>query len=152
MNKNHIRGRLGRASWHNTAKPTGLASEVNVAVVRWRTASLPGEISTARDRESGSAVRRNALGDGREVSRGHSSRRNEPGAGRCPSKLRYRESSPLKGRTESMARPGHPPAQASPALVVGDAGGNRGWAEKERPCASAAVPKGEAADVRHPPG
>ena len=65
-------GHTGGASWHNTAKPTGLAMKVNVADVRWRTVSLPGEISSARDRESGSAECRNALGDGREVSRSHS--------------------------------------------------------------------------------
>ena len=58
-------------SWHNTAKSIGSVGEDNVAVVRRRTALLPGEISTARGRESGSAGRSNVLGDGREVSRGH---------------------------------------------------------------------------------
>ena len=41
--------------------------------------SLPGEISTARGRESGSAVRSNALGDSREVSRGHSTAKSRIG-------------------------------------------------------------------------
>jgi hypothetical protein len=66
MNKNCIRGRHDGRSWHNTAKSRGLIVEVNAAVVWWRTVSLPGEISIARGRESGSAVRSNALGDGRE--------------------------------------------------------------------------------------
>ena len=35
-----------------------------------------------------------------EVSRGRSSRRNEPGAGRCPFKHRNRKSHPMKGRTD----------------------------------------------------
>ena len=104
MNKNHIGGRCGGMSWHNTAKSIGEAVEVNVAVVRRRTASLPGEwersghslpqaarrasgarqISIARGRESGSAVRSNALGDDREVSRGHSTEIMNRGAERCP--------------------------------------------------------------------
>ena len=84
MNKNLIRGRRGGMSWHNTAKSCGLAAEVNAAVVRWRTVSLPGEISTARDRESGSAVRSNALGDSREVRRGHVTVIENRGAGIRP--------------------------------------------------------------------
>jgi len=43
MDKNPIKGRREEASWHNTAKPFGLVSEVNGAVVRGRTALLPGE-------------------------------------------------------------------------------------------------------------
>ena len=35
-----------------------------------------------------------------EVSRGRSSRRNEPGAGRCPLKQRNRKTHPMKGRTD----------------------------------------------------
>jgi len=43
MNKNHIRGRRDRLSWHNTAKACHSVPEVNVAV-RWRRfSSLPGE-------------------------------------------------------------------------------------------------------------
>ncbi len=165
MNKNHIRGRCDGASWHNTAKPVGLAVEVNAAVVRRRTASLPGEISTARGRESGSAVRSNALGDGREpkrsggslpakrcrqLSRGHSSGNANRGAETRPCKRRNPRARSVKDRTESMVRPGLPPAPTSPALAVGASSGNRSGAETERPCASAAVPQGEAADVRHP--
>ena len=71
MNKNLILGRRSRVSWHNTAKPFDSAAEVNGAVVWRRTALLPGEISIARGRESSSAGRSNALGDGREISRGH---------------------------------------------------------------------------------
>ena len=44
MNKNHIEGQHDRASWHNTAKPTGSVVEVNVAVVQGSNAFLPGEI------------------------------------------------------------------------------------------------------------
>ena len=107
MNKNCILGRRGGMSWHNTAKSCGLAVEVNAAVVWWRTVSLPGEISTARDRESGSAARSNALGDGREVSRGHSTREANRGAERCPSKLRNPRAHSGKDRTDTMGRPGH---------------------------------------------
>ena len=105
MNKNCIRGRRGGVSWHNTAKPCGLVAEVNAAVVRRRTALLPGEISTARGRESGSAVRSNALGDGREVSRGHSTEIMNRGAERCPFKLRNSQAKLRKDRTGSMVRP-----------------------------------------------
>ena len=57
MNKNHIQGRRDRASWHNTAKPFGWVPEVNVAVVRGRTASLPGETCPARaGQESAAAI------------------------------------------------------------------------------------------------
>ena len=106
MNKNCIRGRRGGASWHNTAKPSGLAAEVNAAVVRRRTAPLPGEISIARGRESDSAVRSNALGDGREVSRGHSTSDENRGAGRCPFNQRDPQARTGKDRTETIARPG----------------------------------------------
>ena len=125
MNKNHIGGRCGGESWHNTAKSIGEAVEVNVAVVRRRTASLPGEwersghsppqaarrasgarqISIARGRESGSAVRSNALGDDREVSRGHSTEIMNRGAERCPFKLRNSQAQLRKDRTGSMIRP-----------------------------------------------
>jgi hypothetical protein len=43
MDKNLIQGRPGLVSWHNTAKPFGLARQVNGAIVRGRTAFLPGE-------------------------------------------------------------------------------------------------------------
>ena len=105
MNKNCIRGRHGGASWHNTAKPCGLVVEVNAAVVRRRTAFLPGEISIARGRESGSAVRSNALGDGQEVSRGHSTEVMNRGAERRPFKLRNSQAQLRKDRTGSMIRP-----------------------------------------------
>ena len=105
MNKNCIRGRRGGMSWHNTAKSCGLAAEVNAAVVRRRTAFLPGEISTARGRASGSAVRSNALGDDREVSRGHSTEIMNRGAERCPFKQRNSQAQLRKDRTGSMIRP-----------------------------------------------
>ncbi len=150
MNKNHIRGRCGGVSWHNTAKPNGEAVEVNVAVVRRRTVSLPGEISTARGRESGSAVRSNALGDGREVSRGHSTRDENRGDERFPCKQRNPQARSGKDRTGSMVRPGHPSTAMNPTGGASYGDGIR--AEKERPCDSVAVPKGEAAHVRHPSG
>jgi hypothetical protein len=75
MNKNLIRGRQSEVSRHNTAKPPDSALQVNEAVVWRRFVPLPGEISIARGRESDSAVRSNALGDDREVSRGHSTRK-----------------------------------------------------------------------------
>ena len=48
MNKNPIKGRCDEASWPNTAKPCGLVAQVNGAVVRGRTAFLPGEILRLR--------------------------------------------------------------------------------------------------------
>ena len=48
MNKNLIEGRCGEASWPNTAKPCGLVAQVNGAVVRGRTAFLPGEVCAVR--------------------------------------------------------------------------------------------------------
>ena len=56
MNKNLIEGRRDGASWHNTAKPTGEVVEVNQAVVRGRTASLPGEVSGVRAPEKSAEV------------------------------------------------------------------------------------------------
>jgi hypothetical protein len=117
MNKNHIRGRCGGMSWHNTAKSIGEAVEVNVAVVRRRIASLPGEISTARGRESGSAVRSNALGDGREVSRGHSTEIMNRGAERRPFKQRNSQAQLRKDRTGTITRPDYS------AVVMNPTGG-----------------------------
>ena len=128
MNKNCILGRRGGVSWHNTAKPCGLAAEVNAAAVRWRTVSLPGEISTARGRESGSAVRRNALGDSREVSRGHSTTFVNRGDERCPINYDTRKREHGKGRTDTMGRPGHPSYASTPngsVLRVGIGAGQR---------------------------
>lgn len=48
MDKNPIQGRSGWVSWHNTAKPFDLARQVNGAIVRGRTAFLPGEICPVR--------------------------------------------------------------------------------------------------------
>ena len=57
MNKNRIEGRRDRASWHHTAKPFGWVSEVNAAVVRRRTAFLPGETCPVRaGQESAEAI------------------------------------------------------------------------------------------------
>lgn len=73
MNKNLIRGRQSEVSWHNTAKPFGLALEVNEAAVWRRSVFLPGEISMAwRPGLPGSADGSNVVGDHREVSRGRS--------------------------------------------------------------------------------
>jgi len=73
MNKKSIRGRRGGMSWHNIAKSRHLAPQVNGTLGWWRFKCLPGDISITCDRESGSAVRRNAFGEDREVSRSHSS-------------------------------------------------------------------------------
>ena len=76
MNKNRIEGRRDQASWHNTAKPFGWVPEVNAAVVRGRTAFLPGETCAARaGQESAAAI----------VVRG------KPGAGNGPLKRRNRK-------------------------------------------------------------
>ena len=124
------------------------------------------QISTARGRASGSAVRSNALGDGREVSRGHSTAIENRGAGIRPFKLGNPPARSGKDRTDTMGRPGHPSRTSTPT-GSDSACGNRSRAEhrakrvsltnqshqtesgKESPCESAAVPQGEAADVRH---
>jgi len=149
-NRNLIRGRRDGTSWHNAAKFPHSVPEVNEAVGWRRFQGLPGEISIARGRESGSAVRSNALGDDREVSRGHSTTFVNRGDERCPINYDTRKREHGKGRTDTMGRPGHPPATTSPALVVGVRSGNRSWAEKESPCVSVAVPQGEATHVCHP--
>ena len=56
MNKNLIEGRRDAASWNKTTNSTGEVVEVNQAVVRGRTASLPGEISGVRAPEKSAEV------------------------------------------------------------------------------------------------
>ena len=117
-----------------------------MAVVRRRTASLPGEISIARGRVSDSAVRRNALGDDREVSRGHSTGEVNRGAETGSYKQRNPQARSGKDRTDG---PTQPPSHGDDP----DRGSQKSeWepAEKESPWPSAAVPQGEAADVRCP--
>ena len=99
-NRNLMRGRRDRVSWHNTAKPCHSIPEVNEAV-RWRRfSSLPGEICPAmRPASAGSAWRGNASGDRAEVSRCHISRNVNRGDGRCPLKQRNPQARPVKGRT-----------------------------------------------------
>ena len=143
----------------------GNGSEADIA----RQAETPAgcrQISTARGRESGSAVRSHALGDGREVSRGHSTAIENRGAGIRPFKLGNPPARSGKDRTDTMGRPGHPSCNVNPDREC-SACRNRSRAEhraervsltnqshqtesgKESPCESAAVPQGEAADVRH---
>ena len=112
--RNLIRGRRDGTSWLNAAKFLHSVPEVNEAVGWQSFSSLPGEISTARDRESGSAVRRNALGDGREVSRGHSTVIENRGAGIRPFKLGNPPARSGKDRTDTMGRPGHPSYTSTP--------------------------------------
>ena len=69
MDKNPIQGRRDEASWHNTAKPSGLVAEVNGAVVRGRTAFLPGETSAARAVEESAEVIVTGAGRGLEDAR-----------------------------------------------------------------------------------
>ena len=134
MNKNLIRGRQREVSWHNTAKPFDSSLEVNEAVVWRRTMFLPGEISIARGRESDSAGRSNALGDDREVSRGHSSwDKTSRGAEKCSKKQRDPwNHNPMKDRTEN-GEPTWPPIQDNEADWWSRYGyGSR--AEKESSC------------------
>ena len=88
MNKNYIRGRRSGISWHNTAKSSHSAPEVN-GVVGWqRFPCLPGEICLAlRPASAGSAQRGDAPGDRAEVSRGHITEIENRGAGIRPFKL-----------------------------------------------------------------
>ena len=74
MNKKSIRGRRGGMSWHNTAKSSHLAPEVNGTLGWWRIKRLPGEISLAVRSVQAESVRRgNTADDRREVSRSHRS-------------------------------------------------------------------------------
>ena len=98
-NRNLIRGRRDGMSWHNTAKFRHSVLEVNEAVGWRRFSQLPGEISSTCGRESGSAADSNVCGDGREVSRGHSTSGVNRGAGKCPFKLRNPQARNGKGRT-----------------------------------------------------
>jgi hypothetical protein len=65
------------ASWHKTAKPSGLAHTVNGWVVQRKFMFLSGEVSGAwhpdRASASGRAPCGNVQGDAGEVSRRHSS-------------------------------------------------------------------------------
>ena len=82
MNKNLIRGRRDRPSWHNTAKTCHSVPEVNEAVGWRRFSLLPGEICLALlPAKAGSAGRGNTVGDRAEVSRGHSTGDVNRGAG-----------------------------------------------------------------------
>ena len=45
MNKNRIKGRRGLESWHHTANPVGLSTEVNTAVMQGSIERLPREAS-----------------------------------------------------------------------------------------------------------
>ena len=45
MNKNRIKGRRGLESWHHTANPFGLSTEVNTAVMQGSIERLPWEAS-----------------------------------------------------------------------------------------------------------
>ncbi len=119
-------------SWHNTAKSVGSGVEVNAAIVRWRTVPLPGEISAARGRESGSAGRSNASGDGREVSRGQIS---DQRAGGCETPALNCDTGNLDGvkdRTDTMDRPGHPPTALNPAFMVGEPDMGMGAGQRQR--------------------
>jgi hypothetical protein len=102
--------------------------EVNEAVGWRRFSFLPGEISTARDRESGSAARRNALGDGREVSSvstvalakvgGHITMIVNRGDERCPINYDTRKREHGKDQTDTMGRPGLPPVRQPRSGVI----------------------------------
>jgi hypothetical protein len=76
MDKNHIEGRPGLVSWHNTAKPFDLARQVNGAIVRGRTAFLPGEICPVRAGQKSAEVI--VVG---KMSRGHDARFNNDTGG-----------------------------------------------------------------------
>ncbi len=79
-----------------------------------RRVSEANQISIARGRESGSAVRSNALGDGREVSRGHSTGDENRGAGKCPFKLRNPRARSGKDRTGTITRPDYSAVAMNP--------------------------------------
>jgi hypothetical protein len=100
--------------------------------VRRRTAFLPGEISAARGRVSDSAGCSNALGDGREVSRGHTSVL-RAGGWRQP--VLNEDTGSLEGvkdRTGRTARPGHPPTAMNPTFMEGEPDMGMGAGQRKR--------------------
>ena len=112
MDKNRIRGRRGATSWHNTAKSFGLPAEVNAAAMQGSSVSLPGEISTTCDRESGSGTGSDARADGREVSRGHSTEIENRGDERGPMNCETRKLDHGKDRT-NIGEPTRAPSRTS---------------------------------------
>lgn len=110
MNKNLLRGRRGRVSRHNTAKPFVSSPQVKEAFGWRRFPLLCGEASSACGGPSGSsAACGNARRDRRGVSRGHSSRRTSRSADER-SKIAG-GLNPTKGRTNdgTPTRGAHPP-------------------------------------------
>lgn len=106
MNKNLLRGRRGRVSRHNTAKPFVSSPQVKGALGWRRFPLLCGEASSACGSPPGpSAACGNARRDRRGVSRGHSSWRNEPecaehvkiAGGLNPAKGRTNDGTPTRG-------------------------------------------------------
>jgi len=106
MNKNLLRGRRDQVSWHNTAKPRVSVPEVKGALGWRRFPLLCGETSSTGGSPPGSsAACGNARRDRRGVSRGHSSRRNEPecekhvkvAGGLNPTKGRTNDGTPTRG-------------------------------------------------------
>ena len=86
MNKNAIKGRRGGTSWHNTAKPSGSALEVNGAAVPGSNAFFFTWGDPAAEAHS-------------EVSRGRISAQRDRGLEDARFKLRHRKTAAMKGRT-----------------------------------------------------
>lgn len=146
MNKKCIRSRRSGKSWYNTGKSLHSVPEVNATVGWRRFPCLPGETCLAlRPAKAGSASRGDTVGDRAGVSRGRSSWRNEP---ECEKHSKVAGGlNPVKDRTDTMGRPGIPLTAMNLTRRARNENGSR--AEKASPCASVAVPRGEATHVRH---
>ena len=137
-NRNLIRGRQSRKSWHNTAKSCHSALEVNEAFGWWRIAFLPGEISSTCGRLRAAAhpsAMAGVIGEksAEAIVVGTMNR-----SARSHSKVA--DLTPTKGRTKTMKRPEHPSITKKPTGGVKHGYGTR--AEKETTCVETEFPKG----------
>jgi hypothetical protein len=117
MNKNLLRGRRRRVSWHNAAKPVISTPEVKEALGWRRFPSLSGETSLACGSPSGfSAAPSNGRRDRRGVSRGHSNGAKNREDERSLINDETRQRDPMKDRTNHGAptRGPYPPQRTRP--------------------------------------
>ena len=145
-NRNLIRGRQSRKSWHNTAKSCHSALEVNEALGWWRITFLPGEISPACGRLRAAARPSAMAGVTGEKSADVILAEITNRSARSHSKVADLAS--VKDRTQTMKRPAHPSITMKPTGGVKHGYGTR--AEKATSCVETNSSKGELEHVRHP--
>ena len=138
-NRNLIRGRQSRKSWHNTAKSCHSALEVNEALGWWRITLLPGEISSTCGRVYAAAqlsAMASVIGEkSAEVILAETTNR----SARSHSKVA--DVASVKDRTQTMKRPEHPSITMKPTGGVKNGYGIR--AEKETSCVETELPERE---------